>query len=256
MKTIAIMRPAGYLAGSARLAHSMGFKAVTAPMIDVVDKSDNNFKGFVERVMNGAVDYVIFTSANGVEFTLLKLNSTDEFVDQLNETSVVAIGPGTRDALIKNGIRVSMMPGSYSSEGLLDLLTDIRGAVIEIARSSHGAPGLVKGLLDKGAVVHETQVYEIIRPRDERHKKLMEQALAGNIDIFAFTSSMMVRNFMAIAEDMGIKDDIIRIMNEKRVAAIGKPTSETLAGFGVQVGIMPEHYTFEELLKECKEKDC
>ena len=255
MKVIAIMRPASYLAGSVKLAESMGFKAITAPMIDVLDKTDANFKGFVERIMDGAADYVIFTSANGVEFTLLKLNSTDEFIDQLNETKVVAVGPKTRDALLKNGINVSLMPDRYSSEGLVDLLTGIEGSIIEIARSSHGAPELVSGLIGKGAKVHETQVYEIIRPRDERHEKLMKEALAGKIDIFAFTSSMMVRNFMAIAEDMGIKDEIIRILNEKTVAAIGKPTSETLAGFGVNVGIMPERYTFEDLLRECKEHD-
>lgn len=260
MKVMAIMRPAGYLAKSVKLANSMGFKAITAPMIDVVDKTDANFKGFYERIMDGAVDYVIFTSANGVEFTFLKLNSTDEFIDQLNQTRVVAIGPKTKDALLKNGISVSLMPDSYSSVGLVEMLSGIEagieGSVIEIARSSHGAPELVKGLLEKGAKVHEIQVYEIIRPRDERHEKLMKEALAGKIDVFAFTSSMMVRNFMAIAEDMRIKDEIIRIMNEKTVAAIGKPTSETLSGFGVRVGIMPERYTFEELVRECKEKDC
>ncbi len=256
MKVIAIMRPAGYLSESVKLAKSIGFEAITAPMIDVVDKTDTDFKIFLERIMDGAADYVIFTSANGVEFTLLKLNSPDEFIDQLNETRVVAIGPKTRDALLKNGISVSLMPESYSSEGLVELLTGIEGAVIEIARSSHGAPELVKGLIEKGAKVHETQVYEIIRPRDERHKNLMEQARDRKIDIFAFTSSMMVRNFMAIAEYMGLKDELIKIMNEKTVAAIGKPTSETLSGYGVNVRLMPEQYTFEELLKECKKADC
>jgi uroporphyrinogen-III synthase len=259
MKVIAILRPASYLAESVKLANSMGFKAITAPMIDVVDKTDANFKRFYERIMDGAVDYVIFTSANGVEFTLLKLNSIDEFIDQLNQTKVVAIGPKTKDKLMKNGISVSLMPDSYSSVGLVEMLSGIEagieGSVIEIARSSHGAPELVRGLIEKGAKVHETQVYEIIRPSDERHEKLMEQAMEGKIDIFAFTSSMMVRNFMAIAEDMGIKDEIIRIMNEKTVAAIGTPTSETLVGFGVRVGIMPERYTFEELLMECKEHE-
>jgi uroporphyrinogen-III synthase len=67
---------------------------------------------------------------------------------------------------------------------------------------------------------------------------------------------MMVRNFMALAEDMGVKDYVIRIMNEKTVAAIGKPTSDTLSGFGVKVKVMPENYTFEELLRECRERDC
>jgi len=256
MKVIAIMRPAGYLAESVRLANSMGFSAITAPMIDVVDRRDANFDGFVNRIMEGESDYVIFTSANGVEFTLLKHKDPDEFIERLNKIRVVAIGPKTRDALLKNEIRVSIMPGSYSSQGLVEKLTGIEGAVIEIARSSHGAPELVKGLLEKGAVVYETQVYQIISPRDERHVTLMKRALSGDVDIFAFTSTMMVRNFMAIADDMGIKDELIRIMNEKIVAAIGKPTADTLSGLGIEVKVMPKHYTFEELLKECKKLDC
>lgn len=250
------MRPASYLAESIERANSFGFKTITAPMIDVVDKTDANFEGFVERIMEGESDYVIFTSANGVEFTILKLDEPDEFIEQLNKTHVVAIGPKTKNALLKNGIRVSIVPGSYSSEGLVEQLTEIDGAVIEIARSSHGAPELVRGLLEKGAVVHETQVYQIINPRDERHAALINRAQAGEIDIFAFTSSMMVRNFMTLAEEMGVKEELIRMMNEKIVAAIGKPTSDTLSGFGVKVKIIPEHYTFDDLLLACREHDC
>jgi len=251
MTVIAIMRPAGYLAESARLAATMGFSTISAPMIDVLDKKDFNFEGFVERIMEGESDYVIFTSANGVEFTFLKLVDEEYFIEQLNKTHVVAIGPKTRTALLEKGIRVSFMPTAYSSEGIVEQLLDIEGAVVEIARSSHGAPELISGLLEKKAIVHETQVYQIIRPHDERHKKLMEKALAGEIDIFTFTSTMMVKNFMEIAEKMGIKNDIIRMLNKKKVAAIGKPTAYTLVSFGVKVGIMPESYTFEEMLKEC-----
>jgi uroporphyrinogen-III synthase len=256
MKLIAIMRPAGYLAESVRLAASFGFTSITAPMIDVIDRKDANFNGFVNRIMEGEADYVIFTSANGVEFTLLKLKDPDEFIERLNKTQVVAIGPKTRNALLKSGIRVSIVPESYSSEGLVGKLSGIEGSVIEIARSSHGAPELVKGLLDKGAVVHETQVYQIISPRDERHEALMKRALAGDVDIFAFTSTLMVKNFMALAKDMGVKDDIVRIMNEKMVAAIGKPTYDTLEGYGINVKVMPKNHTFEELLLECKKNDC
>jgi len=256
MKLIAIMRPAGYLVESVKLAASMGFSTITAPMIDVIDKSDPNFKGFVDSIIEREADYVIFTSANGVEFTLLKLKYPDEFIERLNETNVVAIGPKTKNALLKNGIHVSMMPRSYSSAGLIEALSGIEGAVIEIARSSHGAPQLIRGLLEKGAVVHETQVYQIIRPKDERHEALLKRALAGEVDIFAFTSTMMVRNFIALADENGVKEAIIRIMNEKMVAAIGKPTLDTLSGYGVNVSVIPEHYTFEEMLLECKKKDC
>ncbi len=48
----------------------------------------------------------------------------------------------------------------------------------------------------------------------------------------------------------GIQHDN-RIMNEKIVAAIGNPTSRTLSEMGVKVKIVPEHYTFEELLRVC-----
>jgi uroporphyrinogen-III synthase len=84
----------------------------------------------------------------------------------------------------------------------------------------------------------------------------MNRALSGDVDIFSFTSTMMARNFISIADEMGVKDEIIRIMNEKIVAAIGKPTADTLSGFGVEVKVMPKQYTFEELLKECKKYDC
>jgi uroporphyrinogen-III synthase len=256
MKVIAVMRPAPYITESVKLANSMGFAVITVPMIDVVDKTDANFKGFVERIMKGEVDYVIFTSANGVEFTLLKLIEPEEFIEQLNKTHVVAIGPKTKNALLKSGIHVGIVPKSYSSEGLVEQLTGIEGDVIEIARSSHGAPKLVEGLKRKGAIVHETQVYQIISPRDERHAALIKRALAGEVDIFAFTSSMMVRNFMALADEMGMKDEVIRVMNEKTVAAIGKPTADTLSEFGVKVKITPKRYTFEELLLECRKRDC
>ncbi|MCX9084319.1 MAG: uroporphyrinogen-III synthase [Candidatus Methanoperedens sp.] len=252
MKVIAIMRPAGYQAESVRLANSMGFSVISAPMIDVVDRRDANFDGFVNRIMEGESDYVIFTSANGVEFTLLKFKDPDEFIERLNKTQVVAVGPKTRDAILKNDIHVSIMPRTYSSQGLVEELTGIEGAVIDIARSSHGAPQLVTGLLEKGAVVYETQVYQIISPRDERHVALMNRALSREVDIFAFTSTMMARNFMSIADEMGIKDELIRIMNEKTVAAIGKPTADTLSRMGVEVKVMPKQYTFEELLKECR----
>ncbi|HEY9247252.1 MAG TPA: uroporphyrinogen-III synthase, partial [Candidatus Methanoperedens sp.] len=253
MKTIAIMRPAAYIEESIKLARSMEFRTIAVPLIDVVDRTDANFSGFVKRVMEGEVDYVIFTSANGVEFTLLKLDDPEEFIKQLNKTEVAAIGPRTGKALQNNGINVSIVPELYSSEGLVNSLTNVAGKVIEIARSTHGAPGLVKGLVEKGAIVHETQVYQLISPRDERHTRLIQQALAEKIDIFAFTSSMMVKNFIKLADDMGVREELIGIMNKKIVAAIGKPTSVTLSGFGIDVKVMPQHYTFEELLIKCRD---
>jgi uroporphyrinogen-III synthase len=251
-KVIAVMRPSRYIRESVSLVRSLGFDALTAPMIDFLDKKDLNFDGFVSRVLNGETDIVIFTSMNGVDFTLLKIDDQDEFTQALNNIKVVAIGPKTKKALASRGIRVSLVPKDYSSEGILSILGEVKGKVVEIARSTHGAQVLVKDLISRGAEVHETQVYEIIRPWDGRQEKLLKSTLNSMVDIFPFTSSMITRNFMAGAEEMGIKEEVVKKINTKIVAAIGRPTAETLKEFGVEPKLVSEKSTFKNLIYEIK----
>lgn len=40
------------------------------------------------------------------------------------------------------------------------------------------------------------------------------------------------------------------------VDAIGKPTASTISGYGERVSVIPLHYTFEEMLHECRKRDC
>lgn len=138
---LAIMRPKRYLDDSVALAKKMGFEPLAVPMIELADMKDEYFDGFVERVMSGVPDYVIFTSANGIDFTLDKIKDRDAFIDALNATKVIAIGPTTSKALEELGINVLGMPGVYSSEGIVEFLCpDIKGKIIDTARSSYGSP--------------------------------------------------------------------------------------------------------------------
>lgn len=253
---LAIMRPVDYIEESVKLAESLGFETIAVPMIEIIDKVDSGFDAFVSRVIKGESDYVIFTSANGIDLTLSKIpdGERDSFIDALKMTNTIAIGPNTQKALQKLGIDDSGMPDVYSSSGLVEYLCpDVSGKTIDIARSSYGAPILISGLEKCGASVFDTQVYTLGMLDGDEQKGLIELAVSGKITAFAFTSSMMVRNFFANADTMGVGEQIVNILNDSTVAAIGIPTAETLNSYGVKVEIIPDRYTFEALVNKVKE---
>ena len=47
-------------------------------MIKLEGIKDEGFEPFVRRVLDGTSDYVVFTSANGITFTLEKLSETEK----------------------------------------------------------------------------------------------------------------------------------------------------------------------------------
>jgi len=247
---IAIMRPDMHLDSSVALLHSHGFDVIAAPMIELRDNRDTHFDGFVERVLACESDIVIFTSANGIAFMLAKIDDPEQFIHALNQTSVVAIGSKTKSALETRGINVSLMPDSYSSKGIAKLLRGTDGKTVEVVRSTHGDPALITELGRLGAKVevHETAVYKLVLPDDGRQQRMIKGVLAGGIDIFAFTSAMTVHNFMTVARSMGAEVKIVDVLCEKVVAAIGDPTADVLSGYGVSVDVMPEKFTFVDMV--------
>ncbi|MCK4929423.1 MAG: uroporphyrinogen-III synthase [Methanosarcinales archaeon] len=254
--TVAIMRPVRYEQDSIQVCRTAGFDVISAPMIEILDKRDEHFDGFVSRILAGQSDIVIFTSANGIDHTLDKVTDRDAFITALNRITTIAIGPKTREAALEQGIEISFMPESYSSEGLVEAIrNDVQGKVVDIARSSHGAPILVEGLKAAGAEVFETQVYEIAIPvRGSAQEELIQAILDKTVDAVVFTSSMMVRNFLEMASQMGCKDEVIGMLNDEGVvvAAIGHPTSNTLNIYKIQVNIISNEYTFNALINETR----
>ncbi|MDD2666468.1 MAG: uroporphyrinogen-III synthase [Methanocellales archaeon] len=260
MKIIAITRPKEHLEESAELAKSYGYKVIAASMIELRERGDPEFDVFVQHVLGSEADYVIFTSTNGVRFTLKKAfkvlkkaNCTKKFIDALNECKIIAIGPSTQRELEKHGIDVDGMPRTHSSSGIVSMLAPyVKEKKVEVVRSTQGSQLLVKGLRKNGAFVHEVQVYEIISPRDERSRQLIEVALKGEIDVYTFTSTMTVKNFLTIAEELGVRHNIIEKMNERTIAAIGEATATALKKNGVHVDVIPKRFTFKNMLDEIK----
>lgn len=252
---LAIMRPESYKEKSEELAKSYGFEPLYTPMIKLEGIKDEGFEPFVRRVLTGISDYVVFTSANGITFTLDKLSQSEQknFITALQKTRVIAIGPNTEKELIKIGIENPFLPGDYSSEGIVEALcSEVKGKTVDLARSAFGARVLIEGLEKCGATVYETHVYTLSIPEGNIQKELIERTLAGEVDAFAFTSSMMVKGFMKHAKSLGAEETIKQILNKSVVGAIGTPTGNTLEKYGVNAKVVPDEFTFEALLKAIK----
>lgn len=252
------MRPIRYELNSIRICQEAGFNVISVPMIEILDKKDNNFDAFVQRVQSGTSDIVIFTSANGIDYTLDKVPHRETFISALNRCRTIAIGPMTGEAATARGINIALIPGSYSSEGLVEAVKhEVQGKVVDIARSSHGAAVLVDGLKAAGASVFETQVYEITRPQRNREQEdLINALIERKVDAIVFTSSMMVRNLFDLSIEMGKKDELKAALNDQGmvVAAIGHPTAKTLDIYKIQVNIISKQYIFEALIREVRRK--
>lgn len=162
------------------------------------------------------------------------------------DADVVAIGPNTAAALDAIGIEVELVPDTYSSSGLVEALRNaVDGRLVEVARSDHGSHTLVEGLWSNGAYVHQTVLYELRRPTAAGAS--IDGVLAGEVDGLAFTSSLTVEHFLAVAADRGVTETIRETLDDVAIGAIGHPTAETAEEHDLTVDVVPHDATFPAL---------
>jgi uroporphyrinogen-III synthase len=235
-KKIAILRPEGQQAESARLAELFGFQAIMAPAIAI---QETPLPGDLMERLNDA-ECVVFTSANGVKMAL----ENKSLQSALAEKKIVAIGPKTELALAGYGLK-SDVPLEYSSAGLETMLKGQCRRILFL-RSAQGSQYLSEGLRAAGLQVDDIPLYEVVNSGDPRLDELIRRA--RSVDIFAFTSSSTARNLIERAKALGEESHLYEALRDATVAAIGKPTREELARLGVRVDTMPEIFTFEAML--------
>jgi uroporphyrinogen-III synthase len=184
-------------------------------------------------------DVVVLTSKTGVELLA-------EAGWSPGEATLACIGPKTAAAARDAGWTVDLVPEEYSSSGLVAALDGaVDGKHVAVARSDHGSEVLLDGLRDAGAAVDETVLYRLSSPEGAGQSTVM--AAGGELDAACFTSSLTVENFIEAAAERGVREEAIAGLNRAVVGAIGEPTRETAAEFGIRVDVVPENATFEAL---------
>lgn len=216
-------------------------------MMEMVPREDGGVERFLRRLKAGDVDVVVLTSQNGLRFILDGVADKSAFVERMNEIQVLAIGPKTKKALEESGIHAKYMPTVFSSDGIVGEFA-FPHKNVDVLRSDHGNPILVKGLEEGGAHVIETIVYDIVPLRGEAQEAFVKEALSGRIDAYTFTSIMTAKSLLMMAESMGKLKELKDAVNAKKVAVIGHPTASFLRESGIRVDVVPERFTFEDMV--------
>lgn len=252
MTLLAVMRPREKMAESEQAAKAMGFDTICASPLEIQTNDGPAFDRFLEELGEGKADLVILTSSTGVA-SVMELASKrmppERFVKLMNGARVIAIGPLTAKAMDQYRLDVAGMPEVYSSEGLVDMLGSSSGRRIFILRSDHGEGLLLSGLRGAGNNVTEVVVYNLVAVDSDRLDRLVSETVAGKVDVFAFTSALSAQTFIEAAEKKAPRDEVVKLLNSRLVAAMGTPTRDKLAAMGINVHVVPSSATFQGMLE-------
>ena len=187
--------------------------------------------------------WVVFTSANAVEFFWRALESRKLDSRALGAAKVAAVGPATSAALKQRGIVVDVQARRFAAEGLVDAMSEhgsIQGERILYPCAEGARPTLEIGLAELGASVERVNIYR--SEPDKSAGEEIERILEGkSATLAAFTSASSVRAFIAAA---GI--DKARAI---RAASIGPTTTESLREAGMNVVAEAQEATIDGLVR-------
>jgi uroporphyrinogen III methyltransferase/synthase len=225
----------------ARALRELGADAIELPAIETV--RPDSYAALDRAIAQiGSYNWIIFTSATGVDGLMLRLGETGHDVREMAGAGIAAIGPVTAARLRHFGLRADAIPDEYRAEAIVIAIgrERIRGARILIPRAQVAREALIGMLKDAGAaVVDVAAAYKTVSPQPPVLDAVKRMLARSEIDLAAFTSSSTVDNFCAM-----VGEDAARGL---LAAAIGPITAETARQRGMNVVVQPQSYTVEAL---------
>lgn len=196
-------------------------------------------------------DWLIFTSANGVEYFFKRLKARERETSDLDELKVCAIGEATAERLRDLHVHVDVIPEEFKAEGVFSALErfvggpeGLQGLNVLIPRASVARDYLPKTLEQAGARVDVVPAYRTSLPADLDRGRVAAM-LSGSADCIAFTSSATVRNLARLFDTEDLSEALAGVV----IACIGDITATTAADYGLRVEIQPEQFTVPSLAR-------
>ena len=239
-RTIVVTRARAAAAEFARALGRLGAEVVEFPTIETAPpRSYAPLDRAIKRI--NSFDWIIFTSATGVESFIERMKSRGRDIRELGRASIAAIGPATAARIADYALRVTAVPDEYRAEQIVAAIgiKRIRGKRFVIPRAEVAREVLPEILRSKGArEVVVAPAYRTVKPKGAQIERIRELIASGAIDLVTFTSSSTVTNFCDLigAPAKGLK-----------AAAIGPITAATAQDRGLEVVVRPGKYTVSAL---------
>jgi uroporphyrinogen III methyltransferase/synthase len=244
-KGILIPRPAAQARETASAVRERAAEPLVAPSIAIGPAPDPEALRRAVREV-GSYDWVVFTSANGVERFFAVVDELGLDARVFARTKIAVIGPRTGAAVRLRGLRPDLTAREYVAESLAqDLLSaapEGRLGRVLLARAKVARDVLPERLHEAGADVTVVAAYEthpVVGDDAARLARLVDE----EADVVLFTSSSMVSS---LVDALG--PAAITRLARLTVACIGPVTADTARALGVRVDVVAQRYTVDALL--------
>lgn len=240
--TVLVTRPQSRASQLADPLLLLGANVIEAPAIRIDPPEDFRAVDAAVRDLR-QFDWIVFTSPNGVEALLGRIEALQLDARALGGAKIAAVGPATAEALGDKFLRADLIPDQFTTEALgqaLTATTQIRGKNVLLARADVAHPQLPQVLRSAGAKVTNLAVYRTVRP-DALCAEATEVLRTGRVDWITFTSSSTVENLLALLDD---DVDISPV----KLAAIGPVTADAIRRCGLAPTAVAEPHTIGALV--------
>jgi uroporphyrinogen III methyltransferase/synthase len=231
------------------LVEDLGAEAVEAPSVRIAPPAD--FGPLDEACARaGTYDWIIFSSANGVEAFMRRLLAGPGDVRGLQGPRLCAVGSGTAERLGRWGIKVDLRPAEFRADVIREGMS-ARGSLarskVLIPRADIARDALAEDLRKAGAVVTEVVAYRTVQEPLLRDggQDIYRMLLDKQIDVVMFTSASTVRNF---ANALGA-EQAADLLGPTVVACIGPVTAAAAQQLQITPAVVAEDYTIPGLVK-------
>lgn len=240
-KRMVVTRPQRQSASLADALRRLGAQVIEAPAIVIAPPAD-------PRPLDEAIarieryDWVVFTSANGVEAFFERLWETRPEAS-MTSLRFAAIGPRTAESLSERGHQAEVVPSRFVAEEVFHALekrTLVRDQRFLLPRADIAREALPDLLRRSGALVDVVVAYRTL-PATEDVRRASELVRRSEVDLVTFTSASTVRSFFA-GLDPSLRGRVA-------AASIGPVTSRALRELGVEPAVEAETYTVQGLVE-------
>ena len=239
-ESVAVTRASSQAGPLCRTLRRLGAEVVSMPAIAFEPPTE---WGPADRAIRHLRDYdwMIFTSANGVDSFVRRLDSSPRDLRDL-PPRICAIGPATAERLQSLHLRVDLVPEDYIAEGLVEAIrgASLRGARVLVPRAEQAREVLPTELARMGAEVDVVPVYRTVLPTESRELAAIHWSSAGVPAWITAASSSTVRNLSQLVP--------LALLRRSKLATIGPVTSATARQIGLAVSAEASSYTTEGLV--------
>jgi uroporphyrinogen-III synthase len=229
----------------------LGATVTEIPFIEI--RKPSSFRLLDSALKNlSRYDWLILTSANGVEAMWDRITKLRLKKSSLDELRIAAIGPATKRAIEQRGVQVDVVPKEYVAESVVrSLRGKVRGKRVLLVRAKVARDVIPNELRKAGAQVDVVEAYETVIPESSRTR--LQNALKSpkrRPQVVTFTSSSTAKNF---AELLGARGNLARDLAGIQMASIGPVTSSTLRELGLTVDIAAKEFTIPGLVSAIRD---